>query len=77
MCAVKRQESDQPEEPVSAGKAPRDEGGERPEDKDNADVEGQAQAGPGGVSSRNGTRVAENLCCWPVAATLGNGPTKD
>ena len=73
MCAVEREESDQPEEPVSAGKAPRDDEAERPENKHRADVEGQAQAGPGGrLSSRNGTRVAENPCCWLAATKLRN-----
>lgn len=53
MRAVEREESDQPEEPVSAGKAPRDDEAERPEDKHHADVEGQAQAGPGGRQDRD------------------------
>lgn len=53
MGAVERQESDQPEEPVSAGKAARDDESERPEDQDDADVEGEAQRGPGGRQDRD------------------------
>lgn len=68
MGAVERQESDQPEEPVSAGKAPRDDEGERPEDKHHADVEGQAQAGPGGRQDRDvGAGVCLYLNLFPQA----------
>lgn len=67
MCAVEHEESDQPEEPVSAGKAPRDDEAERPEDEDHADVERQAQAGPGGRQDRDVGAGVRYLHLFPQA----------
>ena len=68
MRAVERQEADQPEEPVSAGKAPRDDEAQRPEDEHHANVEGQAQAGPGGRQDRDvGAGVRLHLNLFPQA----------
>lgn len=73
--AVERQEPDQPEEPVAAGKAARDDEGERPEDQDDADVEAEPQAGPGGRQDRDvGRGVALHL---GLIAQAGDGAAID